>query len=474
LRWKPPQSVTKWTGIRQATQFGPACPQLRAHWLPYPRWSENCLFLNVWTTQLGAPPKLPVIVFFHGGSNREGYSQLNLLGPALSPMGVVVVSANYRLGPLGFLAYPALTAESKHHSSGNYGLLDQVQALRWVQENISHFGGDPRRITVMGQSSGAVDICLLMASPLAKGLFQKAILESGDCQSELNMDIRTPISYNEISGTGEGAGERLAADMGIAGGPGALRKLRGIPVDTILKAWSGDPEIQFDAVVDGWVVPEQPPKIFAEGKQAHISVLVGSNADEATVFGPGPATVKEYRGYLEKDTGNYANQEFLAWPASSDADAPGQYLKLQNDTFAYGAWSMARSMTRAGEPAYLYLFTWRETGKRARLGAYHGEELAFLDNSFPSAWGASPSDETFGRLVRTYWSQFAKTGDPNSPGLPYWPAYNSHSDQVLDLGDHTGLSAINPKLPVLEKIMAPILSMNFAGQVRPSKEVHAY
>jgi para-nitrobenzyl esterase len=162
--------------------------------LPYPRWSEDCLFLNVWTTQLSPHAGQPVIVFFHGGSNREGYSQLNLLGPAFSPMGLVVVSANYRLGPLGFFAHPALTAESKHHSSGNYGLLDQVQALRWVHENISHFGGDPSRVTVMGQSSGAVDICLLMASPLAKGLFEKAIMESGDCQSTLNKNIRTPIS----------------------------------------------------------------------------------------------------------------------------------------------------------------------------------------------------------------------------------------------------------------------------------------
>lgn len=284
LRWKPPTPPAKWSGARKATQFGAACPQLRAGWLPYPVWSEDCLFLNIWTTQPGRRPKLPVIVYFHGGSNTAGYSQLDPLGPALSPMGIVFVSANYRLGPFGFLAHPALTSESGHHSSGNYGLLDQIEALKWVRENIVHFGGDPRRVTVMGQSSGAVDICLLMASPLATGLFRGAILESGDCQSTLNEDIRTPLSYNGISGTGESDGELLAKDLGVGDGPEALHKLRSIPAGKILKAWSQDRRIQFDAIVDGWVVPEQPARTFAEGRQAGVAVLEGSNADEATVL----------------------------------------------------------------------------------------------------------------------------------------------------------------------------------------------
>jgi para-nitrobenzyl esterase len=466
LRWKPPESVPRWSGTRKATKFGAACPQLSAGWLPYPAWSEDCLFLNVWTARLPAWPRRPVIVFFHGGSNRAGYSQLNPLGPALSTMGVVVVSANYRLGPLGFLAHPALTTESEHHSSGNYGLLDQIKALQWVRENITHFGGDPGRITVMGQSSGAVDICLLMTSPLAKGLFQAAILESGDCQSTLNEDIRIPISYNGISGTGEGAGEQLATDLGVADGPDALRKLRSVPVDTILKAWSRDPRIQFDAIVDGWVVPEQPTKIFVEGRQAHISVLVGSNADEATVFGHGPTTVAEYRRYLEEDTGRDAQEEFQAWPVSSDADVPEQYLKLQNDTFAYGAWSMAGAMTRVGKPAFLYLFIWTEAGKRARLGAYHGEELTFLSDSFPTTWGSSKDDDVFGEVMRTYWIQFAKTGNPNMSGFPNWPAYDPRSDQVLELGRSIRLTSVSPKLRVLERIMAPILAN------KPDETVH--
>jgi para-nitrobenzyl esterase len=187
------------------------------------------LYLNIWTTDVRSTANRPVLVYFHGGGNTEGYSQMTPLGPTLSQMGLVVVSANYRLGPFGFLAHPALTAESEHHSSGNYGLLDQLLALAWVKANVREFGGDPDRATVMGQSSGAVDICLLTASPLSQGLFHRAILESGECQDTLNEDISKPIKYNFIDTTGEHSGERLAKDFGISSGPDLLQKLRSIP-----------------------------------------------------------------------------------------------------------------------------------------------------------------------------------------------------------------------------------------------------
>ncbi len=266
LRWKPPLPPAAWSGVRKAGDYGSSCPQLPQNWLPTLSWNEDCLYLDVWTTQLSRGSRQPVILYFHGGGNTSGRSQQDPLGPALSREGVVFVSANYRLGPFGFLAHPALTAESEHHSSGNYGLLDQIQALEWVRRNISRFGGDPDRITLMGQSSGALDVCMLMASPLAAGRFQGAIMESGECQSTLDIDIRKPLPYNGISGDGESSGERLARDLGVADGPDALRKLRAIPADRILEAGK-DPNVSLDAVVDGWVVPEQPAKIFAAGRR---------------------------------------------------------------------------------------------------------------------------------------------------------------------------------------------------------------
>ncbi|MGA7314862.1 MAG: carboxylesterase family protein [Silvibacterium sp.] len=457
LRWEPPLAPRPWSGARQAVQYAPACPQLPAGWLPYPTWSEDCLYLNIWTPKLAPDTKLPVIVYFHGGSNRTGYSQLDPLGPALSPLGVVVVTANYRLGPFGFFAHPTLTTASPHHSSGNYGILDQIQALRWVKRNITSFGGDPSRVTVMGQSSGAFDICLMMASPLARGLFQQAIMESGDCESTLIEDIRRPVPFNQVNGTGEGNGGKLAVDLGVAAGPGAIQKLRSMPATTVLNTWSHHPELSFDAIVDGWVIPDQPARIFAEDRQARIPVLVGSNADEATVFGPGPATTSAYWKYLRADAGRWAQREFRLWPASSDAEVPGQYLNLQNASFGFGAWSMARAMARIGEPAYLYRFTWADGGQRAKLGACHGEELYFLSDTFPRNWTYVEGQEKFGQRVRQYWTNFARSGDPGSAGLPAWPAFTPHSNGVLELGRSIQPVPVSSIVPALSKVMRPVL-----------------
>lgn len=459
-RWKPPQPVARWKNPRMATQFGAACPQRPASWFPYIGWSEDCLYLNVWTPHLSARAKLPVLVYFHGGSNTQGYGQMTPLGPALTPSGVVVVSANYRLGPFGFLALPALTAESSHHSSGNYGLLDQLQALRWVRHNIEQFGGDPNRITVMGQSAGAVDVCLLMASPLASGLFRGAIMESGDCQSAYNEDIRTPIPYNAISTTGEESGQLLARDLGVTNDAYEVQNLRRIPADEILKAWAHDQRVHFDAIVDGWIIPQQPAKIFAEGKQMRIPVIVGSNADEATVFGhAGPKTIEEYKQYLLEDTGNYSSAEFRLYPAFSDEEVTPAYLRLQSDAFAYGAYSMAQAMTRVGQNAYLYHFTYTETGKRAHLGAYHGEELSFISDSYPSDWEHGSGDVRLGEAIRNYWTQFVKTGSPNAPGLTNWRAYDHRSSQWLSLGRTIELDTIDPQLQALEQIMLDVLKI---------------
>lgn len=457
LRWKPPDAAQSWQGNREATQFGSPCAQLPAPWFQYIPGSEDCLYLNVWTTELRSSANRPVLVYFHGGSNTQGYSQMTPLGPALSGMGLIVVSANYRLGPFGFLAHPALTAESEHHSSGNYGLLDQLQALRWVKENIREFGGDPDRITVMGQSSGAVDTCLLMASPLSKELFRGAILESGECQDTLNEDIRLPIKYNLIDTTGEQSGERLAKDLGISGGPDVLEKLRRTPTSEILKAWKNDPGLHFDAIVDGWVVPKQPTQIFAEGKQMRIPILVGSNADEATVFAhDNLKTVNDYKKHLQQDTGEHSNEEFQLYPVTSDSDVSIRSEQLESDEFACAAYSIAQAMTRAGAKSYLYYFTYVDPGKRAQLGAHHGEELFFLSDSFPMDWRHTAEDEQLGKLIRDYWVEFVKKSDPNFDNAPRWPAYDDKSPEYFELGEPIGLRAVAKRIRSLEIIMKEV------------------
>lgn len=468
LRWRPPMPVSKWAGIRKATAFGASCPQLPQGWLPELPWNEDCLTLNVWTPRLSSKRTLPVIVWFHGGGNTAGRSQQTLLGPALSRLGVVVVSFNYRLGPLGFLVHPALTAESGHHTSGNYGLLDQVQALEWTRRNISRFGGDPHRITVMGHSAGAVDICLLMTSPLAKGLFQRAILQSGECQSALNRDIRAALPYNALFASGETEGKRLADDLGVPDSPELLQRLRSIPAAELLRVWSKDPQLRFDAIVDGWTIPDQPAHVFAQDKQARIPLIVGSTTDEATVFGGHhtPKTVNEYRTYLSGETGKYAEKQFQAYPATSDGEVAALYLRLQNDLFAYGADSMARAMTRIGVKAYLYCFSYIDAGKRAQLGAFHGEELFFLDDSFPQDWERGPDEAKLGKVMRAYWTRFAMTGDPNGPGLPPWPAYDITVDDCFELGRTVRQRPVPDaaQVRVLEGIMQQVFADTAKGR----------
>ena len=458
LRWKPPQPALRWTGTRQAISFGSPCLQLPARWFQYIEGNEDCLYLNVWTDDLRSDANRPVLVYFHGGSNTQGYSQMTPLGPPLSMRGLVVVSANYRLGPFGFLAHPDLTAESEHHSSGNYGLLDQLQALKWVKENIREFGGDPDRVTVMGQSAGAVDACLLMASPLSQGLFRGAILQSGECQDTLNEDIRVPIEYNFIDTTGEASGERLAKDLRVSSDPGALQKLRQTPANKILKAWKNDPKLTFGAIVDGWIVPKQPAQIFAEGNQMQIPTLVGSNADEATVFGHTDVkTVAEYKRRLQQNTGKYSDLEFQAYPVSSDADVSIRWGELESDEFACGAYSIAQAMTKSGAKSYLYYFTYVDPGKRSPLGAHHGEELFFLSDSFPNDWEPAEKDEYLGDLIRDYWAEFVKTGDPNSHGAPKWAPYNSTSPEYFEIGGHIGPRPIAERIRTLEMVMRQII-----------------
>ncbi len=377
------------------------------------------------------------MVWIHGGGNIEGSQEWPPLGPVLAKHGVVVVAINYRLGVLGYFSHPALTAESPHHSSGNYGLLDQMAALKWVRRNIASFGGDPQRVTVFGASSGSLDVCDLLASPLADGLFQGAILQSGVC-----VDGLAPTLDHQ-----EADGKRIAADLGVADDSQTLTQLRAIPADKLLHRAAEEKNVDFNPVLDGWVFREQPAIAFEEGRQAKIPVIVGSNADEISIFqsplvggrSDAPGTVAAYHHWLIESFGAHAPQVFEAYPAKTDHDVAAAIRELETDReFGFGSRLLAREVAASGQRAYLYDFTYVGSGQFEALGAFHSEESMFLSKRYWASWVSSPDDERLSNILIAYWVQFARRGTADSEGLPPWPPYDPKTDEAQELGRHVG------------------------------------
>ena len=402
LRWRPPEPAPHWTGMRPATRLSHNCMQVRV-WDdldPFPAGlSEDCLYLNVWTTKLGSSgPQKPVMVWIHGGGFFAGFGgEEKENGAALARKGAVVVTFNYRLGPFGFLVHPALAAESPRHASGNYGILDQIAALRWVQRNIKQFGGDPRRVTIFGESAGGESIGVLMASPLTKGLFQRAILESG-----------TGIGAVSSHDSAGAAGVHFARVLGVEGHDAdALARLRAMSADTLLAAVrmsrspppGGGPAAPWEPgpAVDGWVVTTPVDSALARGAGQHVSVIVGTNGNE----------------------GNDGD----SW-----VGAPTRAL--------------ARLVTWRGNGAYLYQFTRvGDDSASQRMGAYHSAEITFVfgrPRPLDTSAGHTPYDSTLAEAMSGYWISFAASGDPNGPPnagrLPRWPVYSAARDPYLEFG----------------------------------------
>jgi para-nitrobenzyl esterase len=430
LRWRPPQGAASWTGVRDATSFGPDCMQK-----PFPgdaaplgvTPAEDCLYLNVWAPEKPSSKKMPVMVWIYGGGFVNGGSSPAVYdGSQFAKHGIVFVSFNYRLGRFGFFAHPALTAASKGEPLGNYGYMDQIAALEWVKRNIAAFGGDPGNVTIFGESAGGGSVLTMLTSPMAKGLVHKAIIESGGGRGSL-MPARDLAAAEKI-------GVALAKRAGITGeGNEALAALRKLPaeavVDGLNMASMGTPTYA-GPMMDGKVVIEAPDAAYRAGRGAKVPVIIGANS--ADIGWPRGNTIDE----LLKPYGEDREHALAAWDPEGKRDVKEIGIAMAADALMVEpARHFARLVASTGQPAYEYRFSYvAESMRKQWKGAPHATEIPFVMNTVRARYGndLTPADEKIAAAANAYWANFAKKGDPNGEGLPRWPAYSAEKDVLMD------------------------------------------
>jgi para-nitrobenzyl esterase len=458
LRWREPQPPANWTGVRDGSEFASRCTQARVYADMVFRDkgnSEDCLYLNVWTPKNPGKKKLGVMLWFFGGGFTAGSGdEFRYDGEALAKKGIIVVTCNYRLGVFGFFSHPELTKESPNHASGNYGLLDQTAAMDWVVKNIAAFGGDPKNITLGGESAGSFSVSAQMASPLAIGKFQKAIGESGAFFSNGSSPLRTlPLAKSEEAG----------AKFGSSIGANTLADLRAIPADKLLQE-VGAQAAKKDGYhpspnIDGYFLTESPADTFAAGKQAHVPLLAGWNRDEvkmAVLFNPKKPTPQSFADDAKAKYGD-ASAEFLKlYPASTDAEALQSAYALASDNFIiFSTWKWVNMQVETAKaPVYHYIFEEVPATKpgstigpskipASEVGARHAGEIEYVFGTLK--WEAlpwTPEDFKVSDLMVSYWANFIAKGDPNGPGLPKWPRYDAKDDwQTMHLVDDSSAAA---------------------------------
>jgi len=464
LRWRPPVAPAPWTEVRDASRYGPQCPQPqnfrprgRDEAAPTPAAaasSEDCLTLNVWTPARSAGERLPVMVWIHGGGFTIGSgSSPRSSAEALAHHGVVVVTFNYRLGPLGFLAHPALSRESERKISGNYGLLDQLAALRWVQTNIAAFGGNPGNVTVFGQSAGASSGAgVLMVSPLARGLFHRIIAQSAGTTGTFGPKPRLRASYYGLPAA-EAAGESMAADIAQLRALSAEEVLVKLPIHpTFSTGWHYSP------VIDGYVLPDDPGALLGTSRQAKVPLLIGHNADEAYFYrSDAPKEIAGYREFVSKlFPAPLADAVLKRYPAETDAQATEAVLHMFSDyRFVTPTVLTARASAKVTD-VYMYRFSRvSPVNQSAWGGAAHGTEIPYIFGGVSGdASRYEAIDQTLSSAMLGAWVQFARTGNPNGASLPQWPAYTAPKYQVLEYGNEiaVGSNASNASIDFFQQV----------------------
>ncbi len=449
LRWRAPQPVVPWHGIRKTDHFAPGCMQPPLA-VPIfgepPAMSEDCLYLNVWTPAKSGDARLPVMVWIYGGGFREGMtSQPVYDGAHLAQKGVVVVSLAYRVGVFGFLADPELSAESPLHVSGNQGLLDMIAGLKWVRRNIAQFGGDPSRVTIFGESAGAISVGAIAQSPLAKALMQRAIGESGSALENLLKEFAPSRQAQRY-------GQRFLTKLGAAN----IAAARALGAQTLLKAQGpalvpGHGGFSPSMVVGGNALPEEGYRLYEARRFNDTPVLIGTNSNEGSIFVPPHTTPSQFEAQVRAQFGPFAAAVLAAYPHVTEAHSSQAAADLRRDsTFAWGAWTWARLQSEYGKnKAYLYYFD-EHAPQYPPQGAPHGAELGYVFDNLGTlihtganvTFPAAATDPALAAMISRYWVNFARTGNPNGPGLPHWPAFDDRSQRVMVFDAHPSARAL--------------------------------
>jgi para-nitrobenzyl esterase len=438
LRWKAPQPVGKWTGVKAATTFAPSCVQdvslMKLFGAPE-AISEDCLYLNVWTPAQSASERLPVMVWIYGGAFTGGMTSIPAYdGAPLAEKGVVLVSVSYRLGAFGFLAHPELSKESGK-GSGNFGLQDQIAGLRWVKDNIAKFGGDPNRVTIFGESAGGISVSMLAASPAARRLFQRAISESGGSFGPARTANEAGATVPSLR-VAETTGQEFFKRLGVSD----LTHARALPVTRIQAALGGGLQTGFWPVFDGDVLPRGQYELYQAKRFNDTPILVGTNSDEGITFVPGATPPAAFEAMIRAGYGAKADAILNAYPHATTAESTQSARNIFRDaTFAWHTWAWALLQSQHGRgKAYVYYFDHRTP--LSPNGAGHAAEIPYVFRTLGKFTGpaalvgaARPEDRAMSDLMSSYFVNFAKSGDPNGPGLPPWPAFTESSQTVMHL-----------------------------------------